>query len=70
MVKKRIKQLNKFWNILDLEKIISDIINWELDKYDIKKINWYDNLFRLRKWKLRVIFKKWDITEIVNIDTR
>lgn len=42
----------KFFEILEkIEKL-------NLDWLDVKKMKWYDNLFRIRCWKIRIIFKK------------
>ncbi len=50
-----------------IEKIIS--LNWR--GLDIKKLQGYDDVFRLRKGKIRIIFTK-DKTEIsiINIERR
>jgi hypothetical protein len=30
----------------------------ELSSFDVKKIVWENDLFRIRKWKIRIVFKK------------
>jgi hypothetical protein len=71
MVKKRQKQLDKFSSFFNIDKIINDILSNSLSHYDIIKLSWYSDLYRLRKWKIRIIFKKsLSKTEIINIDTR
>lgn len=71
MVKNWEKQLDKYSNIWWLKEIIQDINSNNYSKYDIKKLLWYKNLYRLRKWKIRIIFQvKNKSTNIINIDTR
>jgi mRNA-degrading endonuclease RelE of RelBE toxin-antitoxin system len=42
-----------------------------LDNYYIKWLVWYDDLYRIRKWNIRIIFqKKIDCNYIVAVDTR
>jgi len=72
MVKKWQKQLdlfNKNWNF-DLSIIIEDILNNNYSQYDIKKLSWYSNVYRLRIWKNRIIFKHNEEIEILKIDNR
>lgn len=55
----------------DLEKIIEDISNNNLSSYPVVKLKWYDNYFRIRKWKIRIVFiKKDEWNEISAVDTR
>ncbi len=55
----------------DLEKIIEDISKNELSSYIVVKLKWYDNYFRIRKWKIRIVFiKKNEWNEIYAVDTR
>lgn len=55
----------------ELFNIIKDISENNLSKYQITKISWKDNYFRIRKWKIRIIFiKKDDWNEIYAVDTR
>ena len=71
MVKNWQKQLNKFSHIFWLKEIVKDILLDNISDYDIKKLSWYRDLYRLRKWKIRIIFRKniYKI-DIINIDTR
>ena len=71
MVKTRQKQLEKFSHILWLKEIIKDILSDNISDYDVKKLSWYRDLYRLRKWKIRIIFRKniYKI-ELISIDTR
>ncbi len=73
MVKKWIKQLillEKTTNI-DFDIIISDILNWNYEKYDQKELTWYDNLYRIRVWGYRIIFKnEKNIIKVLLIWTR
>ncbi len=66
MVKKWIKQLNaiKSNTEIDFDKIILDILNWNYSLYDVEKMTWYKNLYRIRVWTYRIIFKdvSWNIT--------
>ncbi len=60
MVKSWIKQL-KIINMnskINFDKIILDILNMEFENYDIKNLNWYENLYRVRIGTYRIIFKK------------
>ena len=73
MVKGWQKKLDNLNN--DLSKklyiIVEDIINLKLDWYDVKKLSWFDHLFRLRKWKIRIVFSKTDNKWIIEkIDFR
>ena len=48
--------------------MIKKISVLSLEWLDIKKLQWETNLFRVRKWKIRIIFKKenfkWIIIDI------
>lgn len=60
MVKKWIKQLTlleKSTNI-NFDKIILDIFAWNFLEYDFKELEWYKNLYRIRVWTYRIVFKK------------
>ncbi len=73
MVKKWQKKLDKLDNKTSkiLEDIIKDIIKWNLYWYDIKKLEWLEKIYRLRKWKIRIIFYKGETKwEILKIDFR
>jgi len=66
--KKQLLKLDKNWTI---KQIVKDIISGDLDKYEIKKLSWYKDIFRIRKWKVRIIFKKANWKNILlNIETR
>lgn len=55
----------------ELENIIKDIRDDKLNNYYIKPLKWYDNYFRIRKWKIRIVFQKWENENlIVSVDTR
>ena len=71
MVEKWKKQLLKIDRNGEIKKIIKDIVDNKLDKYDIKKLSWYKNVFRVRKGKFRIIFKKekWQ-NILLKIETR
>ncbi len=71
MVVKWKKFLEKSPYKKELQKIISDISEDSLENYYIKPLKGYDNYFRIRKWKIRVVFEKtpkWNA--IVAVDTR
>lgn len=73
MVKKWQKKLDKL--NADLSKklylIVNDIINLNLDSYKIDKLEWFENLYKTRKWKIRIVFSKIDNKWIIeNIDFR
>ena len=73
MVKSWQKKLDNLDNDLSrkLYAVVVDIIRLKLDWYDIKKLEWFDNLFRLRKWKIRIVFSKTDNKWIIEkIDFR
>ena len=40
------------------EKIILDIYADQIDPYDVKKLSGYKDLYRIRKGKIRIIFRK------------
>lgn len=59
MVKKWIKQLQ---NLSPKEEsimfgIINKIVNGDFSDLDIKKLQWYDDMYRCRIGKYRIIFK-------------
>ncbi len=58
MVKQWQKKLDKLDNkkYKELPQIVEDVINWNFSFYDLKKLWWFWNLFRIRKWKIRIIF--------------
>jgi len=50
-----------------LEKILADT----LDTLDVSSITWKENLYRVRKWKIRIIFEKTHIwNKIIDINFR
>ena len=71
MVKSWEKYINKSPLKKELNEIIKDISNNNLSEYYIKKLIWYDNLFRIRVGKIRIVFeKRIDGNYIVAVDTR
>ena len=71
MVKSWKKFINKSPIKNELNKIINDISSNNLEWYYIRKLEWYNNLYRIRKWKIRIIFEKWEGDNyIVAVDTR
>ena len=70
ILKKLLSKFNKE-NREILEFLIEKIISLDWRGLDIKKLQGYDDIFRLRKGKIRVIFSK-DKKEIsiINIERR
>lgn len=55
----------------ELLVIVENIIALRLSNYDVTSLQGYPWLFRVRKWKIRVIFsKQWGKWEILKIDFR
>lgn len=55
----------------ELKEIIKDISEDNLSIYYVKKLEWYDNYYRIRKWKIRIVFTKdEDWNRIKAVDTR
>ena len=38
--------------------LIKKILILDLNDLDIKKLAWKENYYRVRKWKIRIVFKK------------
>jgi len=71
MVKTWEKYINKSPFKNSINEIIKDISINYLDNYFVKKLEWYENLYRIRKWKIRIVFEKRnDWNYIVAVDTR
>lgn len=70
MVKKWQKKLDKLDDKLSKELYLmtQNIVNLKFDLYKIEKLEWFDNLYKTRKWKIRIIFsktkEKWIIEKI------
>lgn len=70
MVKKWQKKLDKLDEKVskELYLIVQNIINLNLKEYKIEKMEWFGNLYKTRKWKIRIIFsktkEKWIIEKI------
>ena len=45
--------------------IIEKILLRDFDWLDLKKIKWEKNLYRIRKWKIRIVF--FDDTKLIQI---
>jgi len=53
IINKQSKNLkNKLFDVID------NIEKWNLDWLEYKKLKWYNFLFRVRIWKIRIIFEK------------
>lgn len=51
--------------------IVKAILSNNFDMYDVKKMSGYSNIFRIRKGRLRIIFKKDDEgNEILHVGNR
>lgn len=71
MVEKFIKFIEKSPIKNVLLAILRDIYNDNLKDYDIKPMQWYKDVYRLRKWTIRFIFRKTkDWNRILRIDNR
>jgi len=71
MVEKFIKFIEKSPIKNVLLAILRDIYNDRLDGYDVKPMQWYKDVYRLRKWTIRFIFRKTkDWNRILKIDNR
>ncbi len=54
-----------------LSDILRKILTRTLDGLDVKKLVWEKDLFRVRKWKMRIIFRdEWEKMTIINVDYR
>ena len=54
-----------------LDVLIVKIISWDIENLDISKISWHDDLYRIRSWNIRIIFREeWEHNNIINIDRR
>ncbi|NVP18153.1 type II toxin-antitoxin system RelE/ParE family toxin [Candidatus Gracilibacteria bacterium] len=71
MTKSWEKFINKNIYKNDLKSIIEDILKNNLSSYFVVKLKGYEDYYRIRKGKIRVVFiKKDDENEIVAVDTR
>ena len=71
MVKSWEKYINKSPLKIKIYNIIKDISENNIWDYYVKKLSWYDDLYRIRIWKIRIVFqKKIDWNYIVAVDTR
>ena len=71
MVEKFLKFIEKSPIKDVLLAILRDIYNGNLGGYDIKLMQWYKDVYRIRKWSIRIIFKRtknWN--RILKIDNR
>jgi len=69
---KLVLKIVKSWSRKDLALKLENILNWNnLEKYDIKPMEWTKNQFRVRIWDFRIIFEKSDNwNNIIKIDKR
>lgn len=54
-----------------IKEIILDISNNNLTEYNLVKLKWIENYYRIRVWKIRIVFSKdknWN--KIIAVDTR
>jgi len=59
MVDKIQKALNKLDNKIkkNIKQLLFDLKNSKLKDYDIKKLKGHDDIYRIRKGKIRIIYK-------------
>ncbi|MEI7511462.1 MAG: type II toxin-antitoxin system RelE/ParE family toxin [Candidatus Peregrinibacteria bacterium] len=54
-----------------MEQVVGDILKLRLDHLDIKKMKGFENRYRCRVGKFRIVFeKKEDFGDILDMDTR
>lgn len=71
MWKEREKYINKSRYKKELLKVVEDILDDNISVYDAIKMQWYKDCFRIRKGKMRIVFKKNDWkNEIVAVQAR
>lgn len=63
-IKKAIKKFSKSERVI-IKEIMSAIERGNISNLDVKKLKGYDNLFRARKGKLRIIFQMLDNENIL-----
>jgi predicted HAD superfamily phosphohydrolase YqeG len=54
-----------------LLQIVNDILAGNLSNYDVSAVKWIENTYRLRTWKIRMLFmcKDW-VYKMIWVDTR
>ena len=72
--RKKLAKMNSLLRVR-ISKIIDDLENFDLIFWDldIKKLKWYENRYRLRIWKYRVLFEKYEdklIILVIDIGSR
>lgn len=71
MVKDYQKYINKRPDKDKIDKILKDILENNMSNYDVIRMQWKENVYRLRKWKIRILFLKWkDKNEILRVAER
>ena len=50
---------------IDLDTVINDIYAENLWNYDVKKLQWSQNLYRMRLGRYRIIFKRQENENII-----
>jgi mRNA-degrading endonuclease RelE of RelBE toxin-antitoxin system len=53
-----------------LKKILQNIVKGELKDLDVKKLKGRDDIYRVRKGKMRIIFKKEKEIKILTVERR
>lgn len=70
MSKKWQKRIDKLDNKLKLKllQVSKDIMTWNFVWYNVKKLVWFSDIFRIRVGDIRIVFKlvegKWKIEKI------
>lgn len=71
MPKGREKYLSKLTNKEKLQQAVQDILDDNISSYDVEKLSWYENSYRLRVWWFRIVFLKTkNSIEILEIKSR
>lgn len=68
--KKDLEKISKAWRD-EILKIACLIRDWKTVGFDIKKIQWRQDLYRCRYWKYRIIFSiQWNKIQVIRVWNR
>ena len=77
LLKIMVDKITKFLSKLNKKErqiilwILKAIRDWNVRGLDMKKLTGYKNLYRIRKWKIRIVIRKENTyVEILEINTR